>query len=303
MTTSPGGMEVVRGDQRGTLVGANSFRYERFSTWGRSTSDGAGFGKISAVALDSSDRVYVYQRDIHERGIEPIVVLTPEGDACDAWGRGIVRDAHGLFMFNDVLFAVDRDGHQVVKFALTGDVLMTLGNSKRPSWQQPFNHPTDVAVAPDGEIYVADGYCNSCVHRFTADGELIATWGNAGIAPAEFIVPHGIWVDETCVFVADRDNHRVQIFTRDGEFVQEWTQFYRPTDIYVDREGFIYVTELIPRVSIMTQSGELVARIRPANNNAHGVWADSRGSLYVALTDGPTLEKFERLLDDRDPVT
>jgi peptidylglycine monooxygenase len=220
-------------------------------------------------------------------------VLDREGVAIDSWGRGDIIDAHGLHITkSDELLAVDRDGHRVVKFTLAGDIVMVLGG--QPSWQAPFNHPTDVAVGPTGDIYVTDGYCNSSVHRFSAAGELVDSWGQPGSGDGEFRVPHGIWVDDEHVYVADRDNNRVQLLTLSGEFVEAWTDFYRPTDVFIDRTGHIFVTELIPRVSVFDGSGRLVARLRPANNNAHGVWADSQGDLYVAPTDGRSVEKFVR---------
>jgi DNA-binding beta-propeller fold protein YncE len=276
-------------------VGTDNLMYEQIHEWGILPGE-LVFGKISAVAIDSKDRVYMYQRDRAKNGTPPIVVFDGAGQYLQSWGEEIFIDPHGIFISSsDELYAVDRDGHQVVKCALTGEVLLRLGHGGKPALQAPFNHPNDVAVSESGEIYVADGYANSCVHRFTPNGEHVLSWGRPGTGPGEFRVPHGIWVDtKERVFVADRENHRVQLFTTDGAFLTEWTDFYRPTDIFIDAHGAIYVTDLIPRVSVFDPDGTLLARIRPANNNVHGVWADSLGNLYVAATDGPTLEKYVR---------
>ena len=166
-------------------VGSGPHQYLRLREWGVPPA-GTEFGKISAVAVDSKDRVYVYQRDIAEQGIQPMVVLDREGVAIDSWGRGDIIDAHGLHITkSDELLAVDRDGHRVVKFTLAGDIVMVLGG--RPSWQAPFNHPTDVAVGPSGDIYITDGYCNSSVHHFSAAGDLVESWGGLEAATVSFV--------------------------------------------------------------------------------------------------------------------
>jgi DNA-binding beta-propeller fold protein YncE len=171
----------------------------------------------------------------------------------------------------------------------------------------PFNRPTGVAIAPSGDIYVSDGYGNARVHRFTADGELIQSWGEPGNGPGEFNLPHGIGVDsEGLVYVADRENDRIQIFSPDGEYVDSWTHLQRPTDIYFDGGGLAYVANLWWRVgqtsmtsgeirhdlpghvSVLDSKGNLLLRwisadrCRPGNFVApHTICVDSRGDLYV----------------------
>ena len=113
--------------------------------------------------------------------------------------------------------------------------MLTLGQRGRPSLQAPFNHPADVAVSPAGEIYVADGYGNSSVHRFSVEGEHLGSWGAPGAGRGEFTTPHGIWVDaQDRVLVADRENNRVQLFSPEGDYYGEWRDLYHPMDIYVD---------------------------------------------------------------------
>jgi DNA-binding beta-propeller fold protein YncE len=237
------------------------------------------YGVVSHVAVDSRDNVYVFQR-----GDPPVVVFDPAGGHLQSWGSGLISDPHGIFISpDDQVMLVDRDSHQVMGFDTSGNVQFTLGDRRHPQLQAPFNHPADVAVAPSGDIYVADGYANSAVHRFSRNGELKRTWGRPGSGAGEFTTPHAVWVDrEGRVLVADRENNRVQVFTADGDYLDSWGNHYHPMDIYVDADGLIYVTDQIPRLSVLAADGRLIGRCRPVLYGAHGVWGDSRGNLYLA---------------------
>jgi hypothetical protein len=108
----------------------------------------------------------------------------------------------------------------------------------------PFNHPTNLAVGPNGDLYVSDGYGNARVHRFSGSGALRQSWGEPGAEPGQFHNPHGLWVHpDGRVFVADRSNNRIQIFSPDGEFLEMWTDTHRPEQIFVDPDGLVYVGE------------------------------------------------------------
>ena len=173
----------------------------------------------------------------------------------------------------------------------------------------PFNHPTKLAVAPDGDLYVADGYANARVHRFSPAGELLQSWGEPGTGPGEFHVPHSLLVTgEEKLLVADRENDRIQVFALDGRFLQMWTDVRRPSAIAVDRAGFFYVSEmaspvgheswvhgrvsspLAARLSVFDARGRLQGRFahgghpcEPGNLlTPHGLAIDSAGCVYVA---------------------
>jgi peptidylglycine monooxygenase len=253
-------------------------RYAVVRPWGV-LPDHIEYGVVSHVAVDSLDNVYVFQR-----GDPPVVVFDPAGGYLRSWGSGLIADAHGIFISpDDLVVLVDRDSHQVIGFDPLGTFRFKLGEREHPQLQAPFNHPADVAVAQDGDIYVADGYANSAVHRFSPDGELKPTWGRPGSGAGEFTTPHAVWVDrEGRVLVADRENNRVQVFTADGDYLDSWSDHYHPMDIYVDADGLIYVTDQIPRLSVLAANGRLVGRCRPVLYGAHGVWGDSRGNLYLA---------------------
>src|SRR5881396_4128415 len=226
-----------------TIVGSGTYQYELNEKWAQLPS-GWAWGQVSAVATDSQDRVYAFQRKD-----PPIVVLDRDGNYLTSWGHSAIRDPHGIAIFDDVIYVTDRDDHVALKFTLDGKPLMVLGTRGKPSdtgatkdielpprSAGPFNKPTEMVVAPSGDLYVSDGYRNSRVHRFSGDGRLLASWGTPGkSAPGEFHLPHSLWVDrQGAVYVCDRENNRIQVFTATGEPLAQWTDIHRPTDIYID---------------------------------------------------------------------
>ena len=259
-------------------LGDDLFAVER--PWG-DLPPGMQLADVSDVAVDSHDRVYVFQR-----GDPPVVIFDDSGAYVGAWGSGILADAHGIFITpDDRVLLADRDAHQVLRFDLEGHLELALGERHHPRLQQPFNHPADAATAPNGDILVADGYANSAIHRFSADGALLQTWGRPGRGPGEFSTPHAIRVHpDGRILVADRENNRIQIFSAEGEYLTEWTDFFHPMDVYIDALGRTYVTDQIPRLSMLAPDGTLLGRCRPVLYQPHGAWGDSRGNLYMAET-------------------
>jgi sugar lactone lactonase YvrE len=260
------------------IVVLGTRRYRVDTPWGVLPS-GHEFGLISQLAVDREANVYVLQRT-HPA----IAVFEPSGKFLRYWEHVHIMDGHGIAITpDDRLIVVDRDAHHVLFFDTSGKLLQTLGERNRPHFGKPFNHPTDVSVAGDGEIYVADGYGNSMVHRFAADGTLKSSWGSPGDGPGQFTTPHAIWVDRLDrVLVVDRENNRVQIFDREGYYLSAWTDFFHPMDLYEDDRGMVYVTDQVPRLSMLAAEGRLAGRARPALNGAHGIWGDHRGNLFLA---------------------
>src|SRR5438552_16200766 len=210
-----------------------------------------------------------------------------------AWIPAVTRTEGPGAAPDGPIWCVDDGDHTVRKLTPDGALLLTLGTSGRPSdtgydgqhvasiarGGPPFNRPTNLAVAPNGDLYVTDGYGNARVHRFSPTGELLASWGEPGTGPGQFMLPHGIAVDATGnVLVCDRESDRIQVFTADGRFVREITEVQRPTQIVLAR-GLLYVSELgwragqrsfshgpierdLPsRVTILDANGTVVARI------------------------------------------
>ena len=258
-------------------LGERRYRVER--RWCKPSAE-EPLGFVSDLVVDSEGFVHVG----HRGADSPVLVFDPAGEFVRSWGRGRIADVHYMSIDeDDRILLADRDAHQIVAFDRDGGFRFALGERHAPRWQAPFNHPTAASMAPDGEIYVSDGYGNSVVHRFSSDGELRQTWGGRGAGTGEFTTPHCVWVDHgDRVYVADRENDRLQIFDRDGSPVAAWGDFYHPMKIYVDDRGFVFVTDQIPRISMLDASGELVGRCRGAVNGAHGLWGDRAGNLYLA---------------------
>ena len=238
------------------------------------------FGFISDLVVDSDGNVHVGHRGTDS----PVLVFDSSGTFVRSWGQGLIADAHYMSITeNDLILLADRDAHQILAFDTDGDLQFRLGERHHPQWQAPFNHPTAASMSASGDIYVSDGYGNSVVHKFSRDGALLQTWGKRGDSSGEFTTPHCVWVDRSNrVYVADRENDRLQVFDSEGAYVAEWGDFYHPMKIYVDDRDLIFVTDQIPRISMLNASGELVGRCRGAIMGAHGLWGDSAGNLYMA---------------------
>lgn len=245
---------------------------------------GMAFGWICAVAVDSRDQLYVLQRHdplVDEPG-PAVSVFDSEGEYLGSWGDRLIKDAHHLFISrDDHVFLVDRDAHRIVICDTGGNPIATLGECDQPN--RPFNHPASVAVAGNGDVYVADGYAAARVHRFDAKGRLLTTWGRLGRGPGEFSTPHGIWVlDDGDVVVGDRENNRVQIFDPAGRYLSELSGFYHPMSIYADSRQTIYVSDQVPRLTAISRDGASMSMCRPVLNWSHGIYGDSRGNLYLS---------------------
>ena len=260
------------------------------------------WARCRAIAVDARDRVYVLNR-----GRPPLIVLDRDGEVLALLGEGILEDPHGICVAPDNrIFVADRDAHAVVRLSSQGKLQLTLGTPGRPMPEQsgtPFNRPTGVALSSEGDIYISDGYGNSRVHKYAPDGSLLFSWGGEGIHPGQFNLPHGICVDQQDrVYVADRENNRVQAFNEEGDYIKEWRDLMRPTDVTVDDIGHIYVSELEGRVSVLSYYGEVLARWGgPKSHDAgqliapHGICVDSRGDVYVAeVNTGRRFQKFLR---------
>lgn len=280
------------------VFGSDKLRYEVVEGWGR-LPEGWSFGNVIGVAVDSRDDVYVVNRGEH-----PVIVFDSDGGFKGSWGEGVFNAPHGLCIDGEVCYIADYRDHTVRKFTLGGKLLHTWGTKDQPGGEgEPFNRPTDVAIAPTGEMYVSDGYGNARVHKYSMDGELLLSWGEHGSGPGQFDIAHDVWVEaDGQVFVADRQNHRIQIFTPDGEYMTEWTGFRQPCSVYIDDEELVYVPELQARFSILDMEGRVVARWGGEKSREPGLFiaphcacVDSRGDLYVGETlEGSRIQKFER---------
>jgi peptidylglycine monooxygenase len=256
------------------VLGGRLYRVERF--FGGATLAPA---QISQVAVDSRGYVHVLRR-----GPPPVAVFTPAGAFAYGYGAGEIFDSHGISIDGaDRVWVADRDAHQIHAFSRDGALLHSLGVRHAPRWRDPFNHPTRACVAPDGEIYVADGYGNARVHRFAPDGGYLGGFGDIGSGAGEFMTPHSVIVDrDDRLLVADRENDRVQIFARDGRWLGEWRGLCRPLDLCQRADGVILVTDQVPSVTAFAPDGGRIDRGRPSPNGAHGIAESVDGSIYLA---------------------
>jgi hypothetical protein len=325
------------------IVGSGRFRYEALARWER-LPPGWTFVEVAGVAADSRDRVYVFTRGEH-----PVIVFDRDGNFLTSWGEGRFRRAHGIFIGpDDAVWCTDDLDHTIRKFTPDGKLLLTLGTSGQPSDTGivgidyrtirspglPFNRPTNLALAADGSMYATDGYGNCSVHKFAPDGRHLFSWGQPGGGPGQFNLPHGIALDrEGLVYVADRENSRVQVFSPTGEFVAEWPNLARPMQVFIDPHDNVFVVGVGfraglfpwmtappnpegPYLAVFNRKGELLARWGGGPGPCavgdffapHDVWVDSRGDVYVGevvmsaggnrglvSADCHSLQKFVRL--------
>src|SRR4051812_12102244 len=245
-----------------TVVGDGDHRYEVVEDWAK-LPDGWSFKEIGAVGVDGMDRVYVFNRGDH-----PMMVFDRDGNFLRSWGEGIFPRAHGLHMGpDDTLYLTDDADHTVRKCTLDGKVLLTIGIPGRPApymGGQPFNRCTHTALSPRGDIYVSDGYGNARVHKYSPDGKLLFSWGGPGSGPGEFNVVHNICTDpDGWVYVADRENHRVQVFNGGGKYETHWNFLHRPCGLCMGQGAapLCYVGELGPFMSVNRDVPNLGPRV------------------------------------------
>jgi len=286
-----------------TFLGSGQFRYEILEGWGR-LPEGWSYREVAAVGVDKNDRVYVFSRSAH-----PIAVFDREGNFLRSWGEGVFTRPHGITMGpDDTIYCTDDGDHTVRKCTLEGKILLQLGIPGKPSpylGGLPFNRCTHVALSPKNEIYISDGYGNARVHKYSPDGKLLLSWGEPGTDPGQFNIVHNICTDQDgYVYVADRENHRVQVFDPNGKYETQWNNMHRPCALYMDRgpKPLCYIGELGPglsvnkewanvgpRLSILSHEGKLLARLGDIHGGEapgqfiapHGIALDSRGDIYV----------------------
>jgi len=296
-------------------LGEGKFTYQVAVNW-ETVPPGYAWREVAAVAVDSKDRVYVFNRGPH-----PMIVFDSEGRFLSSWGEGVFTRAHGVSLGpNDTLYCTDDGDHTVRQCTLDGKVLMTIGvPGKAAEFQsgKPFNRCTHVALDPkSGELYISDGYGNSRVHKFTPDGKLLFSWGGPGTDPGEFNIPHNIVTDKNgYVYVADRESHRVQIFDAKGKFEAQWNNLHRPCALFITEEQHIYIGELGaaqevnrylpnigPRITVMNTKGKRLARIGHLGSGLgvgqfvapHGICLDSRRNIYVGEVAATAISHFEK---------
>ena len=264
--------------------------------------DGMTLHETPGVSVAADDTVYALTRNTEN----PVIVFSPAGEFIRTFGAGTFTDrTHAILAAHDGhIYCADDGAHTITKWTAEGELLFTIGTPGEPAPRfsgDPFNRPTDMAVADDGSIFISDGYGNARIHKYTPDGEHLLSWGEPGIDPGQFMCPHNIALRGECVYVTDRESHRVQIFDLDGRLVALWNNIHRPCGLTVGPEGHIYIGELNGvglmdgalaighRVSVLDADGNLVGRFGDPEEGEepgrfiapHGIAVDSRGDVYV----------------------
>ncbi len=295
------------------VLSDGGFRYEVLEGWAKLPEE-MELGDVAAVGVDGHDRVFLFTRGEH-----PMIVLDREGNLLRTWGHGLFTHAHGLHIASDdTLYCTDDGDHTVRRCTAEGKLLTQIGVPGKPAplmSNLPFHACTHTALSPQGDLYVSDGYGNACIHKFAPDGRHLKTWGRSGCGPGEFYFPHNMVCDsEGWLYVADRENHRVQVFNGEGRYETQWNNLHRPCALCMTggESPLFYIAEIGPalratlnfpnlgnRLIVLDRKGQQLARLAggPAGIGPgrfiapHGLALDSRGDIYlseVAYTAWPS---------------
>jgi len=282
---------------------------------------GRVWGMAIGIDIDRDGRsVWVFDRcgakTCTGSQIAPIQKFDATGKLVASFGAGMFNFPHGLFVDRDGnVWVTDGKGdggkgHTAIKFSPDGKVLMTLGTpGVAGADEKHFNAPSDVVVAPNGDIFVADGHgdnTNARIVKFSKDGKFVMAWGHKGSGPGEFDTPHGLAIDsQGRIFVADRSNNRIQIFDQNGKLLAEWKQFGRPSGIFIDKHDVLYSADSQSgekynkgfkqgiRIGSV-KDGKVTAFISGAGTTEmpEGVAADDQGNVFGGFTANMTVKKF-----------
>ena len=255
----------------------------------------------NGIAIDSKGRIYAAAGDKN-----PVLVFSPEGKLLDAWGDGIIKGKHAIRIYGDKVYVCDTELNQVYEFSTDGKLLRAFGTKgKAGTGPNEFDKPTCIAVAPNGDLYITDGYGNSRVVCLDSNGKFKFAWGKKGTEPGEFHYPHDIVIDkDQNIYIADRGNDRIQIFDLKGNFIKQWKNVGKPYGIELvpgDPQKLL-VTDGNPdgpnRVLIMDLDGNILSAFGKTGNGPgefdvpHSIAIDKDGNLYVAEVNNKRLSKF-----------
>jgi DNA-binding beta-propeller fold protein YncE len=291
----PAGVYVAAADVEPTNSSPNPYR--TIENWAK-LPEGRLWGSTAGVTVDRNGNIWVAERcganNCAGSTLAPILEFDPSGKLLASFGAGMFVFPHGITADRDGnIWVTDGDakdgkGHQVFKFSPKGKVLLTLGKpGVAGAGEDTFDKPSAVAIAANGDIFVADGHggdSNARIVKFSKDGKFIMTWGKKGSAPGELNIPHALAFDSKGrLFVADRGNNRIQIFDQNGKFIDQWQQFSRPSGIFIDRNDVIYVAD--------SESGS-VAKDHAAWKRGIRIGSAKDGSVASFIPDPNTVPNF-----------
>jgi sugar lactone lactonase YvrE len=278
------------------------------------------WGAMSGLAVDANDHVYCFTRGDH-----PVQVYDASGKFLRAWGADTIKSSHHLKIDREGnVWIADIGQHVVQKYTPEGKLLLTLGTPDHPGCDQThMNQPTDMAITPSGDVFVSDGYGNARIVHFDRSGKYVKEWGQLGSKPGQFSIPHAIAVDSRGrLYVADRNNARVQVFDPSGKLLDVWDNIVVPWGFCVTRQDEIWVCGSSPMqwrkedgalgcppkdqvlmrfnpdgklLQLWTVPKGIDGLERPGELNwVHCVAVDSKGNLYCGDILGKRAQKFVR---------
>ena len=311
--------------------------YEAVENWWKPAPDHEGpwtWGEVSGVALDTPDRIIVgvwgdrnAQGQGREGGTNYLVVVDRNGNIVERWTQwdSILNKPHQVYISpydpERHVWVVERGGGrgvnmQILKFTNDGsELVMRLVDPDHPTTRAearanpnpgPFTYgdPAVLAFLPDGSFYLGDGYWNSRIIKYNADGEYVMEWGELGSGPGQFDLVHGVAVDrDRRVYVGDRTNNRIQVFTENGDFIEEWPDISDPVGVFIDEnDGVWVISARLNRILKYSLEGELQYYLGAYGgtrggfagglSRPHQLDVDQEGNLYIASWDGGWMDKF-----------
>lgn len=296
-----------------------SISYEVDPAWPQRPSE-AVWDQMPGVAVDEKDNIWIFTR-----GTPPVQVYRPDGKFVRSWGEDFVGKAHQIkFDREGNVWLTDVGNHVILKCSREGKVLARLGTTGEPGCdERHFNKPTDMVVAPNGDVFVTDGYGNARVVHFDRQGRYKKSWGRLGSAPGEFSIPHAIVMDSKGrLFVADRNNARIQVFDQEGKLLDVWSNLLVPWSFWISDKDEIWTCGSSPMIwrpedSVVgcppkdqlfmkfDTSGRLLqlwsvpkgndGEEKPGELNwLHSLALDSQGNIYAVDIIGKRAQKFIR---------
>lgn len=300
---------------------APALAYEEVAEWPAPPKSAAGppglwnFIQVSGVAVNANGNILVLHR-----GAYPILEFTPSGELVRSFGDGLFSEgkvfglppehrtpgrsgytavygpagctscgAHSIRLDPEGnIWVANATGHVVYKLSQRGQVVMQLGTKGvSGTGRDTFNLPTDVAFAPNGDIYVSDGYANQRVVRFSPDGKYLMEWGKWGKGPGEFELPHNLAIDaQGRVYVTDRENQRIEVFDADGKFLKQWATTGGVSGLFLTKDQHLWAGN-----ALYDLDGKLLGRLPGASPGAHGMVVTASGDVYLAQLSG-VVQKF-----------
>ncbi|QDU41690.1 Virginiamycin B lyase [Symmachiella dynata] len=299
--------------------------YDVDPAWPQRPETISGAGWVSGLAVDDKDQVWFFRK-----GPDPVQVYSASGEFVRSWGKDRFLNPHQLRIGPDGnIWVADFGLHVVQKFTPEGELLQTLGvRGEKGDDELHFNMPTDMVITPKGDIFVTDGYGNRRIVHFDKDGQFVKAWGSYGTEPGKFVLPHAIQLDSKgLLYVADRNSARIQIFTQEGELVDQWSNLIMPWGISINKKDEIWVCGSSPHWWVrdgkapeykdqlfmrfntdgrvqqvwsipLGDIGENkdkpdVSRLKPGEAvGVHCIAQDSQGNLYVGDIYGERAQKF-----------